>query len=488
MQEQSNIICIIPVGWDMVPVKKRDALIKIEHRLDPNCRGKPSGHVVTALVYFRLECHCLQVHDSDVWPGRPLTIMLDPALETAVLVGFGLAIRTITSAFFPGNFRVSGTLAGLTEGFVQQLFQSRRIVQPEPHLLIPYGSLVVCNLIDAAFTRNVWRVVISVVWACIGMVVLDIVWAAPPAPTRAHFRKRSKAGASIDTTSYSNRHRYLGDDDFETYASSSMPRASSEPPSFDGMYTRETPPERSASTLRSSGFGLYDGDDFSRTSSFMTRSTRKGKGKMPGELYSPASLTTSKSRNKGKSPVENGGEQPGNLSALEMTPVLPKLGFPSGAQALSTIQSGDEVVDPEPERLPDHAYPLTPEPAPVPPPRQASISQALDMANAIPTRPSELVDFASEASPAPSVLSVNGREALISRAELIRQEALEEERVRAGLATEMREALAKGHAKDAFLLKCEMEDAQMRAEKLHERAERRYYQGTVKFPLFLPVG
>lgn len=180
--------------------------------------------------------------------------MLDPTVETVLLIFFGLAIHAISAAFFPGNWRISGTLAGLVEGVVQQLFQSRRLgsTPAEPYLLIPYASLIVCNLADAAFTRNVGRVVISIVWACIGMVLLDIVWVAPPAPTRAHFRKKSRVipASSVDlSTSYGSTRLHSRAGDWETTVDGVV--VSSEPASLDGMYARESPPDRTFSTLRS---------------------------------------------------------------------------------------------------------------------------------------------------------------------------------------------------------------------------------------------
>lgn len=76
-----------------------------------------------------------------------------------------------------------------------------------------------------------------------------------------------------------------------------------------------------------------------------------------------------------------------------------------------------------------------------------------------------------------SILSTTTRNALLSRASLIRQLAADEERVLAGLTTSRAQALRAGHAKEAFLLKAQIEEAEKRARGLHRRAERRYYHG-----------
>lgn len=91
--------------------------------------------------------------------------------------------------------------------------------------------------------------------------------------------------------------------------------------------------------------------------------------------------------------------------------------------------------------------------------------------------PDDLDDFESEASPPMSVLSVTGREELISHAGMIRQAAVEADQLCIRLKTQRHQAMAEGRIKDAFLLKQRIEDEQIISRKLHERAERRYYCG-----------
>jgi len=91
--------------------------------------------------------------------------------------------------------------------------------------------------------------------------------------------------------------------------------------------------------------------------------------------------------------------------------------------------------------------------------------------------PDEWDDLESEASPPSSVLSVSGREDLISHAELIRQMAVEADQLCIQLEANRTQALEEGRIKEAFLLRHQIEDTKIMSRKLHERAERRYYCG-----------
>jgi hypothetical protein len=91
--------------------------------------------------------------------------------------------------------------------------------------------------------------------------------------------------------------------------------------------------------------------------------------------------------------------------------------------------------------------------------------------------PDEWDDLESEASPPSSVLSVSGREDLISHAELIRQMAVEADQLCIQLEANRKQALEEGRIKEAFLLRHQIEDTKIMSRRLHERAERRYYCG-----------
>jgi hypothetical protein len=78
-----------------------------------------------------------------------------------------------------------------------------------------------------------------------------------------------------------------------------------------------------------------------------------------------------------------------------------------------------------------------------------------------------------------SVISGTSRNSIIYRADLLRQQATAEEQERSRLWQERREAEREGRVWDAFLLKVKLDEVEQRAKKLHEKAERRYYQGNI---------
>ena len=92
--------------------------------------------------------------------------------------------------------------------------------------------------------------------------------------------------------------------------------------------------------------------------------------------------------------------------------------------------------------------------------------------------------FAESELTAPESVLAGGRDSLLSRADLFRQEADEADKIRADLANRMKELKANGDVKGAFLLKTDVEEAENTVKKLNERAERRYYHGMNHVYLF----
>jgi hypothetical protein len=90
----------------------------------------------------------------------------------------------------------------------------------------------------------------------------------------------------------------------------------------------------------------------------------------------------------------------------------------------------------------------------------------------------DMDDLESVVSPPLSVISGKGRDELISRAAAIRQEAVEADEICFQLEAKRRRAVYEGKVREAFLLRQQIEDAEVVAQRLHERAERRYYRGT----------
>jgi hypothetical protein len=90
--------------------------------------------------------------------------------------------------------------------------------------------------------------------------------------------------------------------------------------------------------------------------------------------------------------------------------------------------------------------------------------------NDIPDRRS----YASELT-LPETVLTGGRNSIITRANLLREQAEQEEKLRAELEAERRKLTTEGDVKGAFLLKEKIDKAENTAKKLHEKAERRYF-------------
>lgn len=76
---------------------------------------------------------------------------------------------------------------------------------------------------------------------------------------------------------------------------------------------------------------------------------------------------------------------------------------------------------------------------------------------------------------ASTIVSARNPAVLYSRADLLRQQARDEEKERSRLAGELKIAESESRVRDAFLLRGEIKDSEARAKKLHERAAKRYY-------------
>jgi len=85
----------------------------------------------------------------------------------------------------------------------------------------------------------------------------------------------------------------------------------------------------------------------------------------------------------------------------------------------------------------------------------------------------------TELSPPESEVA-GDRSSLITRADLLRQQADEEDRIRAELENELKKFKEEGNVKDAFLIKPKIDEAENRAERLHAKAARRYFHGMLR--------
>jgi hypothetical protein len=164
---------------------------------------------------------------------------------------------------------------------------------------------------------------------------------------------------------------------------------------------------------------------------------------------------------------------------LPRTPT-PRTASPIEALTVSEDTLGSNVKHGE-ERIPTSVYEHTIAQRLIPEPLHAidQINTAVLTSNKTSLEtPDGWNDLVSEASPPSSVISVSGKEELISRAELIRQMGLEADRLCAQLKTSRNRAMKEGRIKDAFLMRYDIEDAENMSRRMHERAERRYYRGT----------
>ncbi|KAF7975875.1 hypothetical protein HWV62_8273 [Athelia sp. TMB] len=84
--------------------------------------------------------------------------------------------------------------------------------------------------------------------------------------------------------------------------------------------------------------------------------------------------------------------------------------------------------------------------------------------------------FSSEIT-LPETPLAGSRDSLINHADLLREKAEEEDKIRSQLVNERKRLEAAGDVKGAFLLRADIEETEARAKKLHDQAERRYYTG-----------
>ncbi len=94
-----------------------------------------------------------------------------------------------------------------------------------------------------------------------------------------------------------------------------------------------------------------------------------------------------------------------------------------------------------------------------------------------PPSPSTINSGASDIS----ILSTRIPSKLYSKADELRQKAREEEKTRAQIESERQRAEAEGRTLDALSLKIKVRDLDLGAQKLHEKAARRYYAGSFFF-------
>ncbi|EPQ56943.1 hypothetical protein GLOTRDRAFT_137404 [Gloeophyllum trabeum ATCC 11539] len=122
-------------------------------------------------------------------------------------------------------------------------------------------------------------------------------------------------------------------------------------------------------------------------------------------------------------------------------------------------------------------------------PSQPSQPEQASYMESIPSQPSQRPERSpthlttATASPGPSPLSGGSRNSIIARADLLRDQALAEERERDRLRRERQEALDEGRPNLALLYKYQIEQADERIRKLHQKAARRYFLAHNQTPL-----
>ncbi|KZP16569.1 hypothetical protein FIBSPDRAFT_1047489 [Athelia psychrophila] len=84
--------------------------------------------------------------------------------------------------------------------------------------------------------------------------------------------------------------------------------------------------------------------------------------------------------------------------------------------------------------------------------------------------------FSSEIT-LPETVLAGTRDSLINHADLLREKAEEEDKIRSHLVNDRKRLEAMGDVKGAFLLRADIEEAEARAKKFHDQAERRYFTG-----------
>lgn len=401
-------------------------------------------------------------------------------MESAAYILFSLALRLVAAAMnHDGDIRVESAIIGLTEGMI--LHYTVSSTRSWPSQFTAYSRFSFCLLADFVFTKHWERLLLVILSAGLGMVLSDvgyIMWHPRSRCSYCRSKKKPLVSAKFSrsvltvskrgTTSHARFMSIPGakksdtaslpdpfDDDLENLRN--LPRV---------LIERATPASSSILHL-SPDTRLQMPNAVQQPIS--TLDTRYSSPRTPAELTPDVIFTVPYTRNLQYSPAS------GSVPLPEASIAIPPL---EDASDSARRRSGEHT----PTALPlvvdsQNDTPSTPmavaHASHEPDPNTIAIALA-----SAPVLYDDMDDLESEASPPLSVLSVKGRDELISRAIAIRQEAVAADELCFQLEAERRRALHAGKIKETFLLRQQIEDVGAMSKRLHERAERRYYCGT----------
>lgn len=460
-------------------------------------------------------------------------------MDSLYAIGLGLALRVVVDAVSQHNFKVGGTLVGIWEGIVLYHFLGKM-----PRSFDPYVAYGFRLFVDFLFTESLPKMAIVILWTGVGVLLSDVApvlwkdsnlrrlyrrtwvklprlplvpkvaiptrrtvqfWDSPPTPSsaasditdspttilpvpppRSYFRSRSLTPPRLRTPS----------------RSPVVPRRSRQPPgafstwSETGTEVSVTQPSTSANSDETSDSGTATPPRYSRMLDIPAEDERRT-AEIVSALVDADGITDSQSNSITLPPAEDtfhvvdhdevqpAFDQvpviPDNDSSSTLLPI-PPMPIPVIPNFSTTDSSAPDLVSNRLSVVPEGE--VSAADVPIPPSDNMTLPPPPDEWDNIPDN--DIPDRRSYASEMtlPETVLTGGRNSIITRANLLREQAEQEEKLRAELEAERRKLNTKGDVKGAFLLKEKIDKAENTAKKLHEKAERRYFTGTFFTTLF----
>lgn len=402
-------------------------------------------------------------------------------MDSIYAITLGVALRLVVDATSHNNNRIGGSLVGLWEGAVLYHF-----LEKWPSSFDPYVGLGFRLLVDFLLTESIHRLAIVLLWTGLGFIISDVTPAFWYDKNVHRFYRRTRRfvrhfdwnSLKIPLPSSAiSRVRFYEIPSFGPPASASAsasassapaPRRLSVPGNFPGSSSSTDAPNSPIFTVRRPVPATSLPPSALRS---ISRSKPSSSSSVSFEVVPPAS----------EIPYLDDDDDlfvhPGS-GARTPKPVPPPIAMPvpdlsrtaSGEPASSTlppanIDSLPEIVDPREDDL-DPPPPFA---------EQADSTSFQPQPRAWPTEKLS-VRNPDEDSPRASVISSGNRNSIIVRADLLREQAVAEEKERDRLRAEQKKALSEKRYADAVKHKVEQEEASDRAQSLHRRAAERYYK------------
>lgn len=454
-------------------------------------------------------------------------------MDSIYAIGMGLALRVVVDIVSQQNVKVAGTLVGLWEGVVLYHFLGKMPNSYDPY--VAYGFRL---FVDFLFTESLPKLSIVLLYTAVGVILSDITpaiwkdsglrrlyrrtwvrlprfhlvpkvaiptrrtvqfWDSPPTPSSAasDITDTPTTVLPVPPPRTNFRSRSLSPSRSRTPTRSPIiPRRSRQPQPPGAFPTwSETESDVSASQPATSA----NSDDTSDTDTATPPSYSRIVD-IPGEderltaeivsaLVEADGVTESQRDSVTLPPAEDAFhviEHDEVQPAFDQLPVIPNDSSstllpipPMPIPIVPDFTTGDPgaplhdtgILPSVPERNVSAAdVPLPPSDDRTLPPPGDEWDNVAD--NDIPDRQSYVSDLTQ-----PESIVTGGRNSIITRANLLRQQAEHEEKLRAELEADRKKLVADGDVKGAFLLKGKIEEAETTAKKLHEKAERRYFTG-----------